>query len=529
MKLLLGAIAALVATSALAGNKKHINKYAHLAKSCKTSFQSKLSKPLESAHEAKLDSQLIYASFEVKTEYPVEVMNQAKNLVRRGIKKEDLQGRLDLRAEDFITIDGKETIDRDDAILVRKMRNGNYHLSVAVPDMAHYIKPSSPIGQWIFSQATSHYLRDMVFHMLPRELVSGLLSIDPKKDRLAVVYQVEFDVKKKEFKHFKVDKAILRSKAAISYEEFQEKMNNPELQEKHEYHAIELYRMLKESKKPSLSFPFSTEMKANFDENNNVVGFERFKTNESNHLIELFMVSINSMGAKWMESKNIPGIFRGQDEPSEKRVKLFFETLTKLGRGIEYKEELSVFDNLQRGFNRLKGYKHPEVVTPLLFYVTQPAENMAYAFPHYNLNVQQYSFLTSPIRRVSDYWNQFMIGKYLEGKLESEETFAVLSKQAVLIENDNGIMRDAKRAEGQWLRTKMIRLNAPEVGMGYEAIIAREFADYDLVYLPEKKLYVQVEKDSMIPKNPFGKTGKKVLIQILSVELDSGTVYGTYR
>lgn len=514
-----------------AAKRKHVNKYAHLA--CKKTFTPTNTRLLEDeAHKLGLkESDLVYKEYEIATQYPKEVMNQALGLMRKGIQSHMLKNRRDMRKLPFFTIDGKETIDRDDAIYVQRKKNGNYLLHVAVPDMASFIKVNSPIWNWIINQTTSHYLRDQVIHMLPRDLVSGLLSIDPKVDRLAFVYIAEFDVRKKKYIDFKVERAILNSKKAFAYDEFQEKIDNPELRNGHERDAIEFYNILNKHFDKSISFPFNTEQRAVMDENGKVTGFKPLEKFTANHLIELFMISVNHSGGKFMEVLNIPGIFRSQEDPERQQIRRFYQVLSQLGLSTNYYESKTPLQNLEIAFNKLKKYKHPEVVMPLLFFLTNPAENTVFPGQHSFLNISVYSFLTSPLRRVSDFWNQIMFGHYLNGTLESsKEVFDLLQIQDVLVAKDNQNISNAKLAETQWQNMVKLKLNDVKVGFGYKAIVARSYKEYDVVYIPEKNMYAEIEilGNGQI-RNPFAETGKKVFIQINSVDKSSGKVYADYR
>lgn len=475
-----------------------------------------------------LDADIVYENWGIKTQYPKEVLEEAERLAKRGIRPEDLKDRKDLRNEEFITIDGKETIDRDDAISVTYSK-GIYTLKVAVPDMAYWVHPKSATGQWVFEQATSHYLREKVFHMLPRRMVSDVLSIDPQKERLAFVYETKFDPNSQKFFDFNVSRAILKSKRAYTYKEFQEIIDVPETREKHENHIVGLYQSLKQTQK-SISFPIETEFMPIFDSQSVVKGFTPKTNLTSNHLIEVFMVAINSRGANFMAKEQIPGIFRGQDEVSEQRVIKLYELAQRLGlKNVRFDPSAELSVSLQNLLNAFKGYKYPEVIMHALFYVTPNAVNSTFPSLHYFLGKDPYSFLTSPIRRVSDYWNQFMIGQYLSGKLHTNETLELLTKQDKIVENDNDIMAAAKRAETQWQTLKRIRISDVQEGLAYNGILAREFAEFDLVYLHEKEIFVQVQKAmAEIPRNPIAETGKHVQVQVYEINLEQGEVHASY-
>ena len=112
----------------------------------------------------------------LKEEFPPEVLEAAERQAERS-PLDDLTGRVDLRDELIITVDGEDTRDIDDAISVRK-KDGKFYLGVHIADVTHYVKWHSAIDDEAFSRGTSVYFPDRVLPMLPTALSNNICSLN---------------------------------------------------------------------------------------------------------------------------------------------------------------------------------------------------------------------------------------------------------------------------------------------------------------------------------------------------------------
>ena len=58
-------------------------------------------------------------------------------MIHRELNQSDLKNRKDVRDKLFITIDGEDTKDIDDAICLEKLDNGNLILYVSIADVSN--------------------------------------------------------------------------------------------------------------------------------------------------------------------------------------------------------------------------------------------------------------------------------------------------------------------------------------------------------------------------------------------------------
>src|SRR5476649_135892 len=131
------------------------------------------------------------------------------------VRHEDLEGRRDLRKLPLVTIDGEDARDFDDAVHVSPSGAG-YRLVVAIADVAHYVKPGSPLDREALRRATSVYFPGRAVPMLPENLSNGICSLNPNVDRLCMVCDIALDAGGKPL-HAEVYDAVMKSRARLTY------------------------------------------------------------------------------------------------------------------------------------------------------------------------------------------------------------------------------------------------------------------------------------------------------------------------
>ncbi|MEZ7832405.1 MAG: VacB/RNase II family 3'-5' exoribonuclease, partial [Gammaproteobacteria bacterium] len=130
----------------------------------------------------------------------------------------DLQGRADLRDIPFVTIDGEDAKDFDDAVFARQHKEGGWTLFVAIADVSHYVKIGSALDEEAITRATSVYFPGHVIPMLPEKLSNGLCSLKPKVDRLTMVCEMEIS-ESGEMTDYSFYEAVIHSHGRMTYNE----------------------------------------------------------------------------------------------------------------------------------------------------------------------------------------------------------------------------------------------------------------------------------------------------------------------
>ena len=131
-------------------------------------------------------------SYDIPHVWPEAVVKEARKL-KPEVDEKDKEKRVDLRHLPFVTIDGEDARDFDDAVYCEKnssrwkLFSGGWKLYVAIADVSHYVKVGSALDAEAVERGNSVYFPERVVPMLPEELSNGLCSLNPHVDRLAMV------------------------------------------------------------------------------------------------------------------------------------------------------------------------------------------------------------------------------------------------------------------------------------------------------------------------------------------------------
>ena len=132
-------------------------------------------------------------NYETLIASPEKVMRQAEKTPQE-VQPADMEGRLDLRDVQMVTIDGEDAKDLDDAVSLT-MEGDKYVLGVHIADVSNYVQEKSAMDREALKRGTSVYLVDRVIPMLPRRLSNGICSLNAGEDRLALSCIMTIDPK----------------------------------------------------------------------------------------------------------------------------------------------------------------------------------------------------------------------------------------------------------------------------------------------------------------------------------------------
>ncbi|MGB1141930.1 MAG: ribonuclease R family protein, partial [Halioglobus sp.] len=272
-----------------------------------------------------LEIDVAIRSHGIPHEWPEEVLAEAGRLEAEP-REEDKKYRVDLRKLPFVTIDGEDARDFDDAVYCEKHRGGGWTLWVAIADVSHYVRPGSALDQEAANRGNSVYFPERVVPMLPEALSNGLCSLNPGVDRLAMVCEMSLDAAGN-LTDYSFYEAVIHSHARLTYTAVGEVLANgasegvdkARVKDLERLHA--LYHVLRAARDTRGAIDFDTvETRIIFDVSRKIEAIVPVVRNDAHKLIEECMLAANVATARFFEECGLPILFRVHEGPTAEKL-----------------------------------------------------------------------------------------------------------------------------------------------------------------------------------------------------------------
>lgn len=437
--------------------------------------QGKILSVIADSMNATTDDPMILVKHKLRTEFPEAVMAEAQ-AVPSSIQKSDFAGREDLREFAFVTIDGADSRDFDDAVFARRMPNGMTRLVVTVADVAHYVRPGSMIDKEAYDRGTSIYFPHRVLPMLPERLSNGICSLNPNEDRLVMGCEIEYDQTGRKTRH-RVFEAVFRSHHRCVYETLQQYYDRPN-DNGHEYSPkvkdslnvlYDLYKKLHQARLRrgaiDLNLP---EAKVKVDkETGEVKEIVRTERLDTHRLIEEFMISANEAVTEIMEEHKQAFVFRVHEPPEQEAAQKFIDTAKALHLKVNenwLKEEITP-QTYQKILRAIEESPAARVLNFLLLRSMKQAFYAAENLYHFGLASTAYTHFTSPIRRYPDLVVHRLLKAWIhKSKKEQQAAKGPASNLEECMQHCSLRERVAVDAERELVRIKQVRYAEKHLG-----------------------------------------------------------------
>ncbi|WP_343348892.1 ribonuclease R [Pseudomonas sediminis] len=360
-------------------------------------------------------------SYDIPHVWPEAVVKEARKL-KSEVEEKDKEKRVDLRHLPFVTIDGEDARDFDDAVYCEKnssrwkLFSGGWKLYVAIADVSHYVKVGSALDVEAVERGNSVYFPERVVPMLPEELSNGLCSLNPHVDRLAMVCEMTMS-KSGQMVDYKFYEAVIHSHARLTYNKVSLMLEDPKSSEgkslRSEYKEVlphlnqlyALYQVLIAARHERGAIDFETqETRIIFGEDRKIAEIRPTQRNDAHKLIEECMLAANVATARFMQDHEIPSLYRVHDGPPLERLEKLKAFLGELGLSLQRgksKDGPSPKD-YQRLLESIRERPDYHLIQTVMLRSLSQAVYSAQNEGHFGLNYDAYTHFTSPIRRYPD-------------------------------------------------------------------------------------------------------------------------------
>lgn len=443
------------------------------------SMQGIVSQTIGHKNDPGVDILAIVYKHGIPIEFPEAVLAEA-DAVPETISDQDRENRRDLTKEMIVTIDGEDAKDLDDAVTVRKLDNGNYHLGVHIADVSYYVTEGSALDGEAFERATSVYLTDRVIPMLPHRLSNGLCSLNPNEDRLTMSCEMEINAAGEVVNH-DIFPSVIHSSKRMTYTAINQILMEKDSEVRAEYQEFvpmfelmgELHELLVNKRQARGAIDFEAP-EAQIIVNNEGHPEEIVMRHRGigERLIESFMLSANETVAEHYFKLDVPFIYRVHEQPDSDRMQRFMEFVTAFGILMKGTSGEVSPKQLQKVLRGVSGEPEEAVISTMLLRSMKQAKYDAEALGHFGLGAEFYTHFTSPIRRYPDLIVHRLIRSYATKSTVSEEKAKWAGLLPEIAEQSSKMERRAVDAERETDSLKKTEFMSDKIGEIFDGVIS---------------------------------------------------------
>ncbi|MBY4675683.1 ribonuclease R [Marinobacterium arenosum] len=507
-----------------------------------------------------MEIQVAIHNYDIPQDWPQGVSDEIAQLDVE-VDEAAKAGRVDLRQLPFVTIDGEDAKDFDDAVYAERNTSGGWRLWVAIADVSWYVRPGTELDSEALKRGNSVYFPEYVVPMLPELLSNGLCSLNPQVDRLAMVCEMTIS-KAGRLSGYRFYEAVINSHARLTYTQVGAMLTEADTEYgarmRREYEGLlrhlenlhGLYFNLRNAREQRGAIDFeTTETRILFDETRKIEQIVPVQRNDAHKLIEECMLCANVATARFLHKLKRPAIYRIHEGPKAQKLENLRGFLGELGLAISGGDDPSPED-FQQLATMIENRPDRHLIQTMMLRSMNQAVYSPDNQGHFGLAYSAYTHFTSPIRRYPDLVVHRLIRAALHSEREERsllraDDFAVNPQFAVQYDMPQMLQLgehcsmterradDATRDVVAWLKCEYMR---DQVGGEFDGVVAAVtgfglFVELDQVFveglihvtgLPSDYYQFDAGKQRLIGERTCKvfRLGDRLRVRVARVDLD---------
>lgn len=312
----------------------------------------------------------------------------------------------DLRHLPFITIDGEDAQDFDDAVCTQIMPDGTLMVYVAIADVSWYVQENTPLDHHAKERGNSVYFPGFAVPMLPKILSNHYCSLLPHEDRptFAVSYTLNEEGEKLNHRFMR---AFIHSQKRYTYTDVEQTLtNNLPFSEFEKITLLPLQQAYKALNKARLKRHTldiqGCETVISFNKEKNIQTISNLPHYSSHKFIEELMIMANVCAAQTLFEHKIPFLYRSHDEPCEEKIIRLQSVLEAYGIPLAKKQKKWIAKDFNAILHKTQSKPYEKTITQGVLRAQSQAMYTPMNGGHFGLSLEKYTHFTSPIRRYCD-------------------------------------------------------------------------------------------------------------------------------
>jgi VacB/RNase II family 3'-5' exoribonuclease len=332
----------------------------------------------------------------------------------------------DLRNLAWASIDNDDSRDLDQLTVAETTPDGRSRILVAVADVDSRVKKGSAIDDHARHNTTSIYTAATIFPMLPEKLSTGLTSLNPDEDRLALVVDIVVDGDGSPLSS-EIYRALVCNRAKLAYNSVAAWLEGSGA-EPETITAVEglaenlraqdkVAQAMKQLRHLQGALSLETVEARPVFTDGSISGLKAEEKNRAKDIIEDFMIAANGVTARYLSAKGLPSIRRVVRTP--RRWDRIVEIAAEKGAELPANPDSRALEAFLTEQKIADPVRFPDLSISIIKllgpgeYVTErPGES---APGHFGLAVKDYAHSTAPNRRFSDLITQRLLKAALDG------------------------------------------------------------------------------------------------------------------